>query len=179
MTAQSFLRNETIKLRAVEPGDARFMWDVDNDSSQWIQNGMLGPVSFEAMSQFANTYDPDPFHACQLRLIAEKINTGERVGIVDLYDISVTNRTAFVGIYILPQYRRQKYAASALCLLEEYARKLLSLRILGAKTVADNISSIRLFESLSYIRAGELRGWIRTSETTRSLYIYQKYLETP
>lgn len=178
MTAQSFLRNETIKLRTVEPEDARFMWEVDNDSSQWIQNGMLGPISYEAMSQFANTYDPDPFHACQLRLIAEKSDTGQRVGIVDLYDISAVNRTAFVGIYILPEFRGEKLASSALPLLEEYARKLLNLRVLGAKTVADNIPSIRLFESLSYTRAGELREWIRSYDTTHSLYIYQKILET-
>lgn len=170
-----FLEDDDIRLRAVEPEDADMLWLAERDSRQWIENGMSAPFSRENLRQYASNYDADPIRAGQLRLICEN-NDGEMIGITDLYDISSTNRTAFVGIYIFDEHRKRGYAHKSLALLEMYAHMLLNLRILGAKISETNIGSLQLFESSGYIRNGILHDWLLTGSETRSLIIYTKKL---
>lgn len=105
----TFLEDNILRLRAVEPDDADMMWEVESDSGQWIENGMSAPYSRKNLKDYAETYDADPIRAGQLRLVIErKMNGGnETVGLIDLYDISSLWRTAYVGIYILEKNRRK------------------------------------------------------------------------
>ncbi len=168
-----FLEDDKIRLRAVEPGDADRLWEAEADSRQWLDNGMSAPFSRENLRHYASNYDADPIRSGQLRLICEK-KTGETIGIADLYDISATNRTALVGIYIYEPYRLHGYAHTCLELMEIYARMLLNLRILAAKISETNKVSIKLFENSGYEHVGTLPQWLLMGRETHSLLIFSK-----
>lgn len=175
--AHLILKNNNICLRPVEPDDADFMWVVESDSSEWIQNSLVAPFSRELLYNYACNYDANPYSAGQLRLIIEN-NDKCRIGIADLYELSAQHHTAFVGIYILPEFRRYGFAQNALALLEDYSLKLLNLRQLGAKIVEGNDISLSLFTKRGYNVSGKMKDWIQSGEDTYSVHILQKSLRT-
>ncbi|MDE6006503.1 MAG: GNAT family N-acetyltransferase [Muribaculaceae bacterium] len=175
-----FLKDEDIRLRAVEPKDAGEMWEIESDSRQWYENGMMAPISYYHLQEYASKYDSDPYRSGQIRLIAERWDHQKddyvTFGIFDLYEISAQRRTAFVGIYIKENWRNTGVAGRVLNLGEDYARRLLNLRILGAKINATNLASKNLFENNGFILSGTLRDWLITGNTTNDLLIYAKHL---
>lgn len=180
-----FLEDELLRLRAVEPEDAEMMWRVESDSTQWRENGMMAPYSMRNLREYAENYDADPIRTGQLRLIAELKTAGAETaesrftGIVDLFDISPTGRTAFVGIYIRAEQRGKGYATRLLRILEEYCRLLLNLRILAGKVSETNMASRTMFEHAGYRLEGELKQWLLNGSETHSLLIFTKELDLP
>lgn len=175
MTNKSFLFDSDIKLRAVEISDAEFMWEVESDSLQWVQNSIVAPFSKENLMQYALNYEANPFSAGQLRLIITNID-GFRIGIADIFEVSSQHRTAKVGIYILPAFRQRGYAKFALKLLENYALNVLNIRYFCAEVVEGNEMSLNLFLNSGYVKAGILKNWLLSGRETFSLYILQKEL---
>lgn len=171
----SFLCSGLIHLRPVEPEDADFMWEVDSDSRQWIQNSICGPLSKENLLQYAISYDADPFRTRQLRLIISG-KDDRQVGVIDLYEISSQHRTAKIGLYILPACRHKGYGLIALRLMEDYCYRILNLRSLCADIAEDNKKSCNLFLKAGYFKAGELKNWLLSGHNTFSVLIYQKEL---
>lgn len=171
-----FLENEKLRLRAVEPDDADKMCSIENDSCQWRENGMMAPYSRHNLKLYAENYDADPIRSGQLRMIAELRDRNEIGGIVDLYDINPTGRTAFVGIYIAEYHRGQGLGTMILELMEKYACMLLNLRSLGAKVSDKNYRSISLFEKAGYHLCGRMTKWLLSGHNEYDLLIYQKEL---
>lgn len=179
-----FLEDDSILLRAVEPDDADVMFAFESDSEQWRDNGMYAPFSRHNLRNYAENYDADPIRAGQLRLVIQykkqpadgSTRPGPVVGLVDLFDISAVNRTAFVGIYVCPDLRRMGVASRALALIEEYSRQLLNLRMLAAKVSGGNLPSQYLFAEAGYEKAGELRDWILSGGVSCPLLIFLKRL---
>lgn len=172
------LRNGALRLRPVEPEDALAMWEMESDPTQWIQNGMMAPFSLRNLREYALQYRADPFAEGQLRLMLVDKNVAEPVGIVDLYDISASNRTAWVGIYIRPAFRGNGLGKKALQMLEDYCRRLLNLRILAAKIASENAASQRLFAKAGYTECGRLRDWLVSADRSQDILIFQKHLIT-
>ena len=168
------LTDDIIRLRAVEPDDALIMWEMEQDSEQWIHNGMGAPYSLHNLEEYANNYDADPIRSGQLRLIVERIEDKSIIGVIDLYDISAIHQTAFIGIYIRPAFRNNGFASKSIFLLEEYCRLLLNLRQLGAKVMSGNNGSIRLFERAGYELRGILPQWYKSGKTLSDLMLYTK-----
>lgn len=163
--ASQILQGSRLRFRALEPEDARAVWEIESDTAQWRQNGMMAPFSLRNLKEYALNYEPDPFRAGQIRFVAERLDGAEDwnadvVGLVDLYDISAQNRTAWVGIYVRPCFRGAGYGPEMLQILQEYAVKILNLRQMGAKIVADNESSLAIFRKAGYTFAGSLPGWM-------------------
>lgn len=109
MADSELLRNGVLRLRPVEPEDALAMWEMESDPTQWIQNGMMAPYSLRNLKEYALQYRANPFAEGQLRLMLVGKDASEPVGVVDLYDISASNRTAWVGIYVRPAYRGKEW----------------------------------------------------------------------
>ena len=178
MADSGLLRNGALRLRPVEPEDALAMWEMESDPTQWIQNGMMAPFSLRNLREYALQYRADPFAEGQLRLMLVDKNVAEPVGIVDLYDISASNRTAWVGIYIRPAFRGNGLGKKALQMLEDYCRRLLNLRILAAKIASENAASQRLFAKAGYTECGRLRDWLVSADRSQDILIFQKHLIT-
>lgn len=173
------LNRGLLTLRAVEPEDADAIWEMETMSDQWDHNGLMAPYSKANIRDYALTYDPDPLRSGQLRLMAEvQSDSGESsiVGIVDLYDISARNRTAFIGIYVKNSFRGYGYGHDMLSLIEDYALTVLNLRTLAAKISEDNKKSIGLFQSAGYRHAGRLTSWLESAGKTTDMNLFQKLL---
>ncbi|MBD5301880.1 MAG: GNAT family N-acetyltransferase [Bacteroides sp.] len=170
----NYLRDGDIRLRAVEPTDAECVWEFETDSTHWYSNGMMAPYSKKNIQDYAENYDADPIRAGQLRMIVDYKD--EIAGIIDLYDISPQNRTAFIGVYIKSSLRKQGLASRCLNLIENYASQLLNLRIVAAKISEDNNPSKGLFLKSGYIKEAEFNNWLLRGKDKKSLLIYTKKL---
>lgn len=151
------------------------MFEVENDSAAWRDGETQAPFSRSYLAEYIATYNPDPFAAGQLRLVAELQSGDARipVGLFDFYDISARHRRAFVAIYVLPEFRGRGIAGEILAAGMEYARRILMLETLGAKILADNEVSRRLFEGAGFELAGLLKNWHRADGTAFDVLLYQ------
>lgn len=172
------LNSDKVTLRAVEPYDADFMYEIENDVTSWRYGETIAPISRKIIREYALTYDGNPFSAGQLRLIITETGNGNPVGIIDLYEICKVNGRAFAGIYIMPEFRGKGLAGKALSLIEEYARKVLHLRLLAARVENSNTASVNLFRSKGYECEATIRDWFVTdSGNCSDLFIFTKRLD--
>lgn len=169
------LHSPRLHLRALEPSDADFMYEVENDAEAWRYSDTVAPLSRSALRNYALNYDADPFSAGQIRLIITEEGNNRPVGIIDLYEVSHRHLRAFIGIYICDKFRFQGYAAEAIKLIEEYSRNTLHLHQLGAKIEYGHSNAIKLFSSLGYKCCGRLEEWLSAPDGCYSdMLIYTK-----
>lgn len=158
------LHSQRLHLRALEPSDADFMYEVENDAQAWRYSDTIAPLSRKILRDYALTYDADPFTAGQLRLIITEEGSNQPVGIIDLYEVSQRHQRAFIGIYICKDYRGKGYAEETLQLIEEYAHNTLHLHQLGAKVEDGHHVAENLFVNLGYELKGNLKDWLSTPD---------------
>lgn len=161
--------NCELKLRAVEPEDADTMYEAENDESAWEYSDYLAPFSRELLRQYALTYDADPLHTGQLRLIIEYGNTP--IGILDLFDISPRHLRADTGIYIFPNSRRKGLGTKALEAAKEFCRRRLGLHQLTATIAQANAAAMHCFEKAGFKQTGTRPDWIRTPDGYQDINI--------
>ena len=167
-----------IKLRALEPSDADFMYEVENDAGAWRYSDTIAPLSRRILREYALNYDADPFSAGQIRLIVTDAETNAPAGIIDLYEISQRHLRAFVGIYICKDFRGKGYSVEALRQIEYYAKTTLHLHALGAKIEYDHRNARNLFEKRHFSFAGRLDNWLTLPDGTFGpMLIYTKDLK--
>lgn len=167
-----YLTNNKITLRAVEPSDADFMYEVENDTEAWVYSDTVAPLSRRILREYALNYEADPFSARQLRMIATDPE-GQQIGITDLYEISPLHRNAFVGFYILPQFRRKGLGVDLLNMLADYASGFLGIKMLGARIPESNIPSVEVFRKAGFTKSGCLPDWLSQKDGKReSLFIF-------
>lgn len=158
------LHSNRLHLRALEPSDADFMYEVENDAQAWRYSDTIAPLSRRILREYALNYDADPFTAGQLRLIiTEKVNSTP-VGIIDLYEVSERHLRAFIGIYICKDFRGKGYAEETIELIENYAHNTLHLHQLGAKVEEGHTTAEKLFKNKDYELKGVLEDWLSTPD---------------
>lgn len=175
-SAHPHIEAADLRLRAVEPGDAELLFLTENDTEAWPDSDTVAPYSRHVLKEYAEAYRADPFTEGQLRLIAEERATGKPMAIVDLYDISLRHRHAFVALYVLPIHRRQGCGSAALNALAYYAKRHLGLKSLCAKVRRDNTPSQKLFQSCAYQHAGTLSSWCFTPAGSVDILLFQTVL---
>lgn len=163
---------ESIRLRAIEPEDLDFLCRWENDPAQWDYSDLIAPLSRTQLRNYIETYDPDPFHAGQLRIM---ISAGDNtpIGIVDLYKVNAVHARAMIGIFIDPEYRHRGIATSVLKRVGTYASQRLGLQQLAAMISADNAPSLALFRKAGYAHTGTLKKWRRLPGGFIDVDIYQ------
>lgn len=158
------LHSKRLHLRALEPSDADFLYEVENDHEAWRYSDTIAPLSRKVLREYALTYDADPFSAGQLRLVITEEGNNNLVGIVDLYDVSSRHLRAFIGIYICKDFRKKGYAEETVRLVEEYSHNNLHLHQLGAKVDITHKKALQLFSDLGYKVSGTLEEWLSTPD---------------
>lgn len=171
----SYLINEQICLRAVEPEDLDFMYAVENDPRHWMVSGVTEPYSRYTLRRYIETTQNDLYADRQLRLVIVNLQSGHQIGAVDLSDYDPYHQRAAVGIVIEASSRCQSYGTQTLNLLCEYSFGYLHLHQLYAYVASDNVPSLSLFRKCGFEDCGELKDWLRTSaQSYESVYILQK-----
>lgn len=167
-----YLQNDTIRLRAVEPGDVTLLYRWENDTAQWNDGDTTVPFSRHNIAEYASV-PHDLYADRQLRLMIELTDDNTTVGAVDLYDFDPRNKRAAVGITIDAARRRQQLATMAIELLKQYCSEFIGMHQLWCIVNADNAPSLSLFKKTGFRQCGYLRSWINCGRKYGNAIIFQ------
>lgn len=171
----SFLSNERIYLRAVEPEDLDLMYEMENDPAMWDVSSITVPYSRYVLKQYIENSQSDMFADKQLRLMIVRREDNRVLGTIDVSDFVPLHSRGGVGIALQKSYRKEGYASDALRLLCDYAFRFLAIRQLYAHVALDNEASVQLFKSNGFVQSGLLKEWLRTPEGYRDVLLMQRF----
>ncbi len=157
------MEQHRVTLRAVEPADLDFLYDLENDPDNWEVSNTRVPFSRNTLHYYLNTIQ-DIYNDKQLRLVVQL--DGEACGLLDLFDYEAYHRRAGVGVIIAKKFRGQHIAGTAIELFKMYCFKNLDLRLIYCNILANNEASIRLFEKASFFYVGKKKDWHRSRSGT-------------
>ena len=80
------LKGQNIHLRALEPEDLDFLYEIENNESIWEVSNTQTPYSKWVLKQYLENAHQDIFEAKQLRLVIVLAATNEKVGLIDTYN---------------------------------------------------------------------------------------------
>ena len=172
--AKRYLHGDQVYLRALEPEDLDFIYDVENHPDHWAMTDFTVPYSRFSIRQYLRNNQNDLFADKQLRLVIALKGKDTPIGIADLFNYQPLHAHAEVGILVRQKYRGRGYAGEALGLLCDYAFGFLALHQLVAYVVADNHDSRELFCDNEFVSRGTLREWWRLDGEFKDVIVYQR-----
>lgn len=171
------LTGEKLYLRALEPEDLDFIYEIENNEAIWEISATQTPYSRFLIKQYLENAHQDIYEAKQLRLVMVN-NKKETVGLIDLFEFDPKNKRVGVGLLIAKSEHRHKgYGKEALQLVCNYAFKHLHVHQVYANIGEDNLPSIKLFESLDFIKMGVKCDWTFVNGAFKNELLYQKIAE--
>lgn len=169
----TYLNNEQIYLRAVEPEDLDIMYDMENNPSFWDVSCFTVPYSRYVLKQYIQASQSDIYADKQLRLMIINRQDNQVVGTIDLTDFVPLHGRAGVGIAVKNEFRQQGIARQALELLVSYSFEFLHLRQLYVYVSVKNEASRKLFCSCGFTQTGILKDWLRVKEEYEDVFFMQ------
>ncbi|WP_373517796.1 GNAT family N-acetyltransferase [Pricia sp.] len=168
------LKGEHIRLRALEPDDLDFLYELENNETLWEISGTTTPYSRHILKKYLDNAHRDIYDVKQLRLcICDKNDRG--IGLIDLFDFDPKNHRAGVGIVVLEDKNRNRgVGEEAIRLLTDYAFSTLAMRQLYANVVVGNTTSIHLFKKLGFQEVGIKKDWIFSNGIYKDEILFQK-----
>jgi len=170
---KSYLYNDRIFLRAMEPEDLDLFYQMENDPAFWEISSFTVPYSRYVLTQYMENSANDMYADKQLRLMITRQSDLAVLGTIDLTDFIPHHSRAAVGIAILTEHRGNGYAKDALSLLSEYAFGFLHLKQLYAHVPIDNKASLNLFATCGFLESGIMKEWIQTGEGYKDVVMMQ------
>ncbi|MEO9893500.1 GNAT family N-acetyltransferase [Aurantibacter sp.] len=168
------LRGDHIYLRALEPSDLEFLYELENNPEIWEVSGTITPYSKQVLKLYLENAHRDIYDVKQLRLCICH-NSGKLLGLIDLFDFDPKNKRAGMGIIIVQkEYRNKGIGSAAINLMCEYAFDVLNLHQLFANVASDNEPSIKLFEKMGFEQVGVKKDWIYSIEGFKNEILFQK-----
>ncbi len=167
------LTGKLIYLRAIEPTDLEFLYEIENNESFWEVSNTITPFSKFVLHQYLENAQQDIYTAKQLRMMIVEKNSNKPIGMIDLFDFEPKHKRAGIGIVINTNYEGKGYAAESLKLLINYAFTYLDLHQVYANISEENNKSISLFEKQGFIKTGLKKDWIYSNKTFKNELIYQ------
>ena len=154
------LQGANIYLRALEPEDLEFIYEVENDVAFWEISNTQTPYSRYLVAQYLENAKQDIYEAKQLRLAICQKGGFNPLGLIDLFDYDPKNNRAGIGIMIRESgSRNQGIGSDALQALIKYAFTHLNLHSLYANIQAGNEASIKLFTKFGFSYIGTKKEW--------------------
>ncbi|MBT8314190.1 MAG: GNAT family N-acetyltransferase [Maribacter sp.] len=167
------LKGEHIYLRALEPQDLDFIYELENNTDVWEISGTITPYSRHVLRQYLDNAHRDIYDVKQLRLCICKKD--KVLGLIDLFDFDPQNKRAGIGIVILDEKdRNHGIGTEAIALICNYGLTTLGLRQVYANVMEDNVSSLHLFKKMGFVEVGTKKDWIRTDEGFKNEVLLQK-----
>jgi diamine N-acetyltransferase len=154
------LKGKNIFLRALEPEDLEFIYDIENDENIWEISNTITPYSRFLIRQYLENAQQDIYEAKQLRLAICKKDNQNPIGLIDLFDFDPKNSRAGVGIIIQnDDNRKNGFGKEALELVINFSFSQLQLHQLYANIQIENEASIKLFSTFGFQKIGVKRDW--------------------
>ncbi len=154
------LKGKSVFLRALEPEDLDFIFEIENDETIWNVSNTITPYSKFLIRQYLENAHQDIYEAKQLRLAICKNNTSKAIGLIDLFDFDPTNNRAGIGIIIQENLERNLgYGSESLALMINYSFLKLNLHQLFANINPQNSASVKLFTKFGFQNIGIKKNW--------------------
>ena len=162
-------------LRALEPEDLDFLYELENNPDIWEISGTITPYSRHVLKKYLDNAHRDIYEVKQLRLaICNESN--KVIGFIDLFDFDPKHRRAGIGIVILNKADRNSgHGSEAVSLLCKYAFKALNLNQVYANVGEDNRASIQLFKKMGFELAGVKKDWVLVRGKFKNELLFQKF----
>lgn len=160
--SNNILNGENISLRAVEPGDVDFIYQMENDPAVWQVGNTIVPFSRFQIEQYALTSQHNIYAEKQLRLMIDLKVVSHRkktIGAIDLYDFDPLHKRAGIGILIIQDEREKGFASESLDLIIRYSFGILMLHQLYCSVSSENMRSLHLFEKHGFMKSGIKKEW--------------------
>ena len=167
------LKGNIINLRALEPEDLAFLYNIENNESFWEVSHTQTPFSKYILKQYLENAHLDIYESKQLRLVIEEKETKQSIGMIDLFDFNPQHKRAGIGILIEPKFQNKGFASEALQLLIKYCFSFLQLHQLYANITSDNKNSIQLFTKYNFVEVGVKKDWIYSQGKYKDEILYQ------
>jgi diamine N-acetyltransferase len=167
------LSGQQINLRALEPEDLEFLYQIENNESFWEVSHTQTPFSKYILKQYLENAHLDIYESKQLRLLIEDKSTKKQVGMIDLFDFNPQHKRAGVGILIHPDFQKNGFASEALSLLIKYSFMHLQLHQLFANITTDNDKSLALFKKHNFEKIGVKKDWILSEGKFKDEVLFQ------
>lgn len=142
----------SIRLRALERDDLKFVHDLNNNRramTYWFEE------PYESFLELEDLYLKHIHDQSERRFIAET-GAGERIGLVELVEITYIHRRAEFQIIIAPERQGQGYGAAVTKLAADYAFRVLNINKLYLTVSTDNEAAIALYRACGFIEEGHL-----------------------
>ena len=167
------LCGQKMNLRAIEPEDLEFLFEIENNEAIWEVSHTQVPFSKYVLKQYLENAHLDIFETKQIRLLIEEKNTKNRMGMVDLFDFNPQHRRAGIGILVHPKFQKKGVASIALEMIIRYAFSQLNLHQLYANIITNNKQSISLFKKNNFVMVGEKKDWILSNGAFKNELLFQ------
>jgi len=171
---ESYLSNDCLILRAVEPEDLEIMYLMENNSDLWDVSSITVPYSRYMLKEYLTSSQNDIFADKQLRLMLVRRVDNKVMGAVDLTDFVPLHARAAIGIAVLKEFQGKGYARQAIELLIKYVFDFLHLKQLYAYVPVKNDASKQLFINCGFAQCGLLNDWVRTQEEYEDVLLMQR-----
>ncbi len=170
------LQGENVYLRAIEPEDLEFIYEIENDGSFWNISNTIVPYSRFVIKQYIEHSHKDIFEVKQLRLVICDLDN-KAIGMIDLFDFDFKNKRAGVGILIKNETDRKKgFGREALRLLISYCKSQLALHQLYCNISEGNNASLKLFKNEGFEIVGLKKDWNLINGSLENEYMLQMLL---
>ena len=168
------LKGERCFLRALEPEDLSFLFELENNTEIWELSNTLKPYSRAVLKDYLTNAHRDIYDVKQLRLCVCGLS-GEQIGLVDLFDFDPKHLRAGIGIILLnPSDRNKGLGNEVLSLFLNYAFEALELHQVFANILEENEASVHLFEKHGFEKVGLKKDWVRWGGSFKNELLYQK-----
>jgi len=167
------LKGENIHLRALEPEDLDFLYEIENNESIWEVSHTQTPYSKWVLKQYLENAHQDIYEAKQLRLVIVHTKTNNTIGLIDLFDFDAKNSRAGIGILISENYRNQGIGKETLQLISKYVFTHLNLHQLFANITTNNEASLLLFSNFGFQKIGIKKDWNKINGTFIDEVLFQ------
>ncbi len=167
------LKGDQIYLRALEPDDLDFIYELENNTAIWEISGTSAPYSKHVLKQYLDNAHRDIYDVKQLRLCI--CNEDKVLGLIDLFDFDPQHKRAGVGIVILEEKERNHgIGTEAIELICDYGFTTLGLRQIFANVIEENSVSLHLFKKLGFEEVGVKKDWIFINDRFKNEILLQK-----
>ena len=166
---------KNITLRALEPSDIDFLFDIENDTNLWKYSNRSTPYSKHLLLDYIKNSSKDIFESRQIKFaISDSKNVP--LGFIDLYDFEPMHRRAAIGLVVDNSKRSMGIGSLSLELIELYAKNQLFLNQLYANIASENKSSVSLFKKHKFTQSGKKIQWNFYDGNYHDEYIFQKLI---
>ncbi len=162
-------------LRALEPYDLDALYFWENDLNSYTNHEQF--YSRFTLEKYIEQAHLSLQEAKQYRFVLSKVNEPDLCfGFLDLVDYDSIHKRVEIGVLIAPEYRNKKLGKRALIRIESYIKNHFDIHQIYCYIAVDNHISMKLFESVGFLKSGELKQWRKFKDNWKDVSIYQKIL---